>query len=151
MKLMKIHVPVKPIAASRPRVPRYGKPYFLKTYKKWRDDAERTVPVWTGTPVAQACRLTVLFAIPRARTSKLIVPAGDGDNFEKALFDMLVRQKYLLDDKWITSCVWLKRFLPFGHEGYGIVFIEEEPDGLDIECTGKEGDAYLQRRRLLLP
>jgi len=132
-------------------VPRYGKPYFLKTYKKWRDDCEELVPEYKGKPCDFPVRVTVLFAIPRARTSQLIVPAGDGDNFEKALFDMMTRKKYLLDDKWITSCVWLKRFLPTETDGYGLVFIEEEPDDIDIECTGKEADTYLLGRRIILP
>ena len=98
MKKIKVRLPVKPIAASRPRIPRYGKPYFLKTYKKWRDDADAAIPDYKGEPVAVPVKMTVLFAIPRARTSKLIVPSGDGDNFEKGLYDMLVRRGYLLDD-----------------------------------------------------
>jgi Holliday junction resolvase RusA-like endonuclease len=74
----------------------------------------------------------VLFAIPRARTSKLIVPQGDGDNFEKALYDMLQRKGYLMDDKWITSGTWRKRFLPFGEMGFTRVTITEDTDELDI-------------------
>lgn len=77
--------------------------------------------------------LNVLFAIPRAKSSKLLVPAGDGDNFEKALYDLLVRKGYLSDDKWITTATWRKRFLPFGHEGYTEVTILEEKDDIDIE------------------
>lgn len=76
--------------------------------------------------------VTVLFAIPRARTSKLIVPMGDGDNFEKALYDMLTRKKYLLDDKWITTAVWRKRFLPFGAEGYTDIVIKKDFEEIDI-------------------
>ena len=75
----------------------------------------------------------VLFAIPRARTSSLTVPQGDGDNFEKALYDFLQRKGFLTDDKWITSARWRKRFLPFGTEGYTEVTIRREQD--DIELT----------------
>lgn len=57
---------------------------------------------------------------------------GDGDNFEKALYDLLQRQGYLMDDKWITSGTWRKRFLPFGKEGYTEVTIKEEKDDIDI-------------------
>ena len=77
-------------------------------------------------------RVEVLFAIPRARTSKLMVPMGDGDNFEKALYDLLQRKGYLMDDKWITSGSWRKRFLPFGESGYTEVTILEETDELDL-------------------
>lgn len=77
-------------------------------------------------------RVEVLFAIPRAKTSKLMVPVGDGDNFEKALYDLLQRKGYLMDDKWITSACWRKRFLPFGMDGYTRVTIREDNDDLDI-------------------
>jgi len=126
-----IVVPTKPIAASRPRIPRYGKPYFPKTYKKWRDDAERLVDA-SQLELDFPVHVEVLFAIPRARTSKLIVPMGDGDNFEKALYDMLQRKGYLMDDKWITSGTWRKRFLPYGETGYTMVTITEDKDDLDI-------------------
>ena len=128
---MTIVVPTKPIAASRPRIPRYGKPYFPKTYKRWRDDAERLVDA-SQLQLDFPVRVEVLFAIPRARTSKLIVPQGDGDNFEKALYDMLQRKGYLMDDKWITSGTWRKRFLPYGATGYTQVTIMEDNDELDL-------------------
>jgi len=133
MQELTIRIPLRPIAASRPRIPRYGKPYFPKTYKKWRDDAHIVVPEFSGTPIDFPVTVTVMFAIPRARTSKLIVPLGDGDNFEKALYDLLQRKKYLLDDKWITSCLgWRKRFLPFGEVGYCEVTIAEETEEIDL-------------------
>jgi len=132
---MKIVVVVrtKPIAASRPRIPRFGKPYFAKTYKTWRDTAHDIVPEYTETPIDYPVKVNVLFAIPRARTSKLLVPMGDGDNFEKALFDLIQRKKYLSDDKWITTGTWRKRFLPFGAEGYSYIAIEPEDEEIDIE------------------
>jgi Holliday junction resolvase RusA-like endonuclease len=132
MKPIRVRVPLKPIAASRPRIPRFGKPYFAKTYKKWRDDAAITVPEWDGHPCDFPVTVTVMFAIPRARTSKLIVPMGDGDNFEKSLYDMLQRKKYLLDDKWITTATWRKRFLPFETDGYTEILIEEDLEEMDI-------------------
>lgn len=90
------------------------------------------VPEYTGKPIDYPVMLTVMFAIPRARTSKLVVPLGDGDNFEKALYDLLQRKKYLLDDKWITTALWRKRFLPFGKDGYCFIRFREEKEGIDI-------------------
>jgi Holliday junction resolvase RusA-like endonuclease len=74
----------------------------------------------------------VLFAIPRAKTSKLVVPWGDGDNFEKGLYDLLTRLGYLEDDKWITTATWRKRFLSHGTEGYTLITIEKESEDIDI-------------------
>lgn len=113
-------------------MPRYGKPYFLKTYKKWRDDADRSVENYPHEPLDFPVRATVLFAVPRSRTSTLIVPQGDGDNFEKALYDFLQRKEFLLDDKWITTATWRKRFLPFGCEGYTECILESETEEIDI-------------------
>ena len=58
---------------------------------------------------------------------------GDGDNFEKALYDMLQRKQYLSDDKWITTATWRKRFLPFGNEGFTYIAIEPEDEDLELE------------------
>lgn len=75
---------------------------------------------------------TTIFAIPRAKTSKLLVPAGDGDNYEKSLYDFLQRAGFLEDDKWITTGIWRKRFLPHGETGYTEVILEEECEELDL-------------------
>ena len=66
-------------------------------------------------------------------TDPFMMPGFWRDNFEKALYDLLQRKGYLLDDKWITSARWRKRFLPFGTEGYTEVTIRREQD--DIELT----------------
>ena len=128
---IKIRIPIRPVPASRPRVPRYGKPYFPKTYKLWRENASIAIPD-SSMRVAAPVSVTVLFAIPRAKTSKLIVPVGDGDNYEKALYDLLQKKGYLDDDKWITSGQWAKRFLPTGEVGYTEITIKAETDVIDI-------------------
>ena len=88
------------------------------------------MPEYLGKPIDFPVKVIVEFAIPRAKTSKLIVPVGDGDNYEKALYDMLTRKRYLSDDKWIVKGTWEKKFLPFGEEGYCNVTI------IECECQG---------------
>ena len=127
-----VRVDLKPVPAARPRIPRYGKPYYPKTYKGWIDAAVKSVPVYAGTPIEEPVRAIVLFAIPRARTSKLVIPVGDGDNFEKAIYDLLTKKGYLTDDKWITSGTWAKRFLPFGTPGYTLITLTAETEEIDI-------------------
>ena len=83
--------------------------------------------------IAHPVRVVVDFLIPRSKTSKLIVPVGDGDNYEKATYDLLQKKGYLLDDKWITSATWRKRFLPFGAEGYCLITIEDEEEEIDYD------------------
>jgi len=78
----------------------------------------------------------VLMAIPRAAASKLIVPVGDGDNFEKAIYDLIQKKGYLADDKWITTGHWKKRFVPHGTEGYTEIKLMAEEEAIDgKKCT----------------
>lgn len=80
------------------------------------------------TPVTVEC----VFAIERSRTGKLLTPVGDGDNYEKAIFDLLQRQGYLEDDRLITSATWRKRFVPYGEQGFTEITIHEETEELDL-------------------
>lgn len=109
--------------------------YYSKSYKEWIQIAEHLVPESAKTPIDHPVRATVLFAIPRARTSKLVVPAGDGDNYEKAIYDLIQKKGYIADDKWITTATWRKRFLPHGTEGYTLITLTAEKEELDIETT----------------
>ena len=128
---MKITIPLKPIPASRPRVTRWGV-YYSKTYKNWMAEAERIVPVWKDAPWCFPVQANTLIAVPRAKTSQLVVPVGDGDNFEKAVFDLLQKKGYLEDDKWITSATWRKRFLPYGEVGFTMVELTPETEEIDL-------------------
>ena len=83
--------------------------------------------------IAHPVRATCLFLIPRSKTSKLIVPVGDGDNYEKGLYDMLQKKGFLMDDKWIVTATWRKRFLPFGAEGWCQIMLEDEEEEMDYD------------------
>jgi Holliday junction resolvase RusA-like endonuclease len=127
-----LRIELKPVPAARARIPRYGKPYYPKTYKAWINSAEKLVEQVTGA-LEIPIRAESLFAIPRARTSQLIVPVGDGDNFEKAVFDLIQKKGFLMDDKWIVTGLWRKRWLPVGAQGYTLITLREETDELTIE------------------
>ena len=132
MKPLILRVNLRPVPAARARIPRYGKPYYPKTYKGWIDAATRMVAEVTDE-LEIPMKAETLFAIPRAKTSKLIVPMGDGDNFEKAIYDLVTKKGYLSDDKWITTGTWRKRFLPTTSHGYTLITLSEETEEIDIE------------------
>lgn len=127
-----IRVNLKPIPAARARIPRFGKPYYPKTYSGWISEATILLPYVTDQ-IAVPVHSVAVFAVPRAKTSKLVVPVGDGDNFEKAIYDMMTKRGYLSDDKWITSASWKKRFLPTGSTGYTLITLTDETEEIDIE------------------
>jgi Holliday junction resolvase RusA-like endonuclease len=107
--------------------------YYSKTYKAWLQCAHHLIPVHTSEGIAFPVVANTVIAVPRARTSKLLVPVGDGDNYEKATFDMLQKKGYLADDKWITTGHWRKRFLPYGEDGYTEIILTRETEEIDIE------------------
>jgi len=90
------------------------------------------VELYSETPIASPSLVIVLFAIPRSKASKLIVPVGDIDNYQKAIFDLLQARQYLADDKWITTVTAKKRFLPAGTVGYTLISLMDEPEEIDI-------------------
>jgi Holliday junction resolvase RusA-like endonuclease len=135
METTRIIVRLKPVPASRARVPRYGKPYYPKTYAEWIAATRELIPQ-SDLMISFPTEVKVVFGIPRAKTSKLIVPVGDGDNYEKATYDMLTHKGYLMDDKWLTKGSWSKRFLPYGSLGATVITLTPDLDPMDI--TEKE-------------
>lgn len=126
-----IRVSLTPVPASRPRVGRWGT-YYSKRYKQWMIDAAALLPISKAPPLDTPLTLAVIFAIPRSKHSKLITPVGDGDNYEKAIFDLLQKQGYIADDRLITTCVWRKRFLPWGKDGYISITMTKETEEIDL-------------------
>lgn len=131
MQPLILTIPLKPVPASRPRVPRWGNVYYSKTYTKWMNDAKELVPV-SDLGLEEPLEAEVIFAIPRAKTSKLIVPVGDGDNLEKATYDLITERGYLGDDKWIVKAKWRKLFLSHGNTGMTYIQIRQFTGKLDV-------------------
>lgn len=78
------------------------------------------------------CSLSVTFAIPRSKTGMLETPIGDGDNYEKAIYDLLQKRGYISDDRLITTAIWRKRFVPYGTPGWIEVNIHPELEDIEI-------------------
>lgn len=109
--------------------------FYSKTYKQWLAVATDLLATYAGPPISSPVVADVLLAIPRSKTSALVVPVGDGDNYEKAVFDMIQKKGYLADDKWITTGHWRKRFLPHGTVGFTRISLTAETEEIDIEPT----------------
>lgn len=90
------------------------------------------VPTCSTAAITTPLRVSVVFAIERAANSKIETPVGDGDNYEKALYDLLQAKGYLKDDRQITTATWRKRFVPHGRMGYTEIVIENETEELEI-------------------
>lgn len=83
-------IPISPVAASRPQVPRFGKPYYKGRYKQYRKEvSDWLASNWEGEAMSGPLRAEVWFCVPKPKTSKLRYPKPDIDNFIKAVFDAL--------------------------------------------------------------
>lgn len=120
--------PICPVAASRPRVSKYGHAYFSGPYKAFKERCTGIVPTTLGPdfePVSERLRVNVECVVTRPKTTKLCTPRGDVDNFAKACLDAL-NGRLWVDDKQIEELTISKRWADEpGVEGYFEVTIEE--------------------------
>ena len=73
--------------------------------------AEDVVPQNTRGPLQGPVVVRVSFVCHRPRTTKRSYPRGDGDNFEKAVYDVITKKGYWEDDDQIVKACWEKRFV----------------------------------------
>jgi len=87
-----LFLPCNPVPASRPRVTRWGT-FYGKRHSAFRSEVSTLLvnmrdsgtlpdPLLSGRLIAW-----VLFEVQRPKTSKLLLPRGDIDNYSKILFD----------------------------------------------------------------
>tara|TARA_R100000458_G_scaffold59698_1_gene71234 strand:- start:6788 stop:7171 length:384 start_codon:yes stop_codon:yes gene_type:complete len=117
---------INPIAASRPRVSKWGA-YYTGPYKKFKTDAVKTVadtlgPEWT--PIEENLRTEVFVYVTKPKRTKLDYPKADIDNYLKAIFDCL-NGKLWVDDKQVVVVHAEKAWTEPGEEGYFVVRVEK--------------------------
>lgn len=117
--------PISPVAASRPRVSRHGA-YFAGPYKKFRKDMSELVYEIIGhdfIPYDELIRVDLELFVTRPKTTKLVLPRSDIDNYIKSVYDSL-NGKLWEDDSLIAVAYCSKQWAPKGTEGYFTVGVE---------------------------
>lgn len=120
-----------PVPASRPRVSKWGT-YYGKRYKAFRTAMqEETAEFRMGFRplLADRLRATVVFTVPRPKTTKLAVPRGDLDNYLKALFDSC-NELVWRDDVQVVEVEAMKQWSDSPDEGYitlEVEVLDDEP------------------------
>ena len=94
--------PISPVAASRPRVTRYGA-YFAGPYKRFREECDDVICSVLG-PDFEPIRDPV-------------------DNFIKAIFDSMNKRLWV-DDVQVVEVYASKQWAPKGEEGYFTLGLE---------------------------
>jgi len=118
--------PINPVAASRPRVSKFGA-YFTGPYKKFRSAAAIVINRILGrnfAPMSGKLAVDIKCFVTRPKSTKLEYPRADVDNYSKAILDSL-NGKLWDDDSQIIALFISKQWANPDEEGYFIVEIEE--------------------------
>jgi Holliday junction resolvase RusA-like endonuclease len=124
--MMEYRFPINPIAASRPRVSRYGA-YFTGPYKKFRSEASLIINRVLGrnfTPLSGKLAVDIECHVTRPKTTKLEYPRADVDNYSKSILDCL-NGKLWDDDSQIVALFISKKWAKEGESGYFTVSVEK--------------------------
>lgn len=99
---MKWKFPISPVAASRPRVSKWGS-YYTGTYKEFREEAKPILDKVLAdvTPTDKDLKVYVKVCVEKPKSSKLDYPRPDIDNYLKSIFD-LMNGRLWTDDRQIV-------------------------------------------------
>lgn len=115
-----MRINIEPIPCPRPRIMSRGKfahAYYPKEYKQWRERFLEALPLsWVNLNLATPVSVYVEFVVRRPKTTKLLTPRGDIDNYQKSLFDALTDAKVWDDDTLVDTVKAKKRFTKEGEE-----------------------------------
>lgn len=100
---------LNPVAASRPRVSKYGHAYFTGAYKEFRNNMIDVAEAVLGefVPLQGPLSVDLEIFVRKPKTTKLPSPRGDIDNFTKAIFDSLNKRLWE-DDRQIEKLYVVK-------------------------------------------
>jgi len=128
--MMEYRFPVNPVAASRPRVSKFGA-YFSGPYKKFRQEAAVIINKVLGrnfTPINGKLAVDIKCFVTRPKSTKLEHPKADVDNYSKAILDSL-NGKLWEDDSQIIALFIEKQWANPGEQGYFVVSVETIKNG----------------------
>lgn len=116
---MQISLDLAPIPCPRPRIRliksksgrSFASAYYPRPYTIWQvEAAELLAPHAPEVPLEGPLMLEVTFYVERPRTSKLLVPKGDVDNYVKSLMDALTKAEFWNDDSQVAYLVAKKQW-----------------------------------------
>lgn len=114
---LRFFIEVTPVPAPRPRVPKFGKPYYPAPYPEYMGQLQRAIPELVGPwkPTGKPVVVSLEVIRPRPKTTKLLTPQGDVDNLAKGPMDAITKSKLVWeDDKQVASLLTTKRFADEG-------------------------------------
>lgn len=104
-----IHLALEPVAASRPRVSKWGT-FYAEPYKSFLVAAPEALHALELPMLDGPVSVVVQVVCTKPRTSKLDMPRQDVDNFAKSVLDALTKAGAWLDDAQVARLTIEKRF-----------------------------------------
>lgn len=121
---MQFRIDLDPVPASRPKVPRRGKPYYLPTYAAWREGAAAFLPT-THEPLTGPLAVFLDVACKRPKKPSKPMPRGDADNYAKAALDAITSAGIWVDDVQVVELTVRKRYAEPGETPHTRIEIED--------------------------
>ncbi len=138
--MLSIRLNLNPVPASRPRVSKWGT-YYGKRHQAFRSEAlalldgMREGGLLPDAPLSGRLRVWVVFSVKKPKTTKLMTPRGDIDNFMKITLDCC------------TGYIWeddhqIERICAFKDFAVGEGSIDLVVEEIDNDNGDKETDAH---------
>ena len=121
---MKHRFDLNPVPASRPRVSRKGFSYYAEPYRSFKDSMREAAMRAQAVCLSGLLEASIRIYCTRPKTTKLLVPRPDTDNFAKAVMDGMNEVMYD-DDSQIADLYVSKRWAPPGKSGWIEVSLED--------------------------
>jgi Holliday junction resolvase RusA-like endonuclease len=118
---------IPPVAASRPRVGKWGA-YYSGPYKDFREQAKEKIQDILGSefkPLLGPLAVVIEVYVTRPKTTKLDYPKPDIDNYTKAVLDVLNGIMWE-DDSQIISVYATKQWAEENEEGYFTIEVNND-------------------------
>lgn len=119
--LLRIHIAASPKPTPRPRVARNGGVFYPKEYQQYYAEAIhqvcRQVGSWDLNDRLQGPLCVAIdVACKRPKSTKLLAPAPDADNFAKGFLDVCTKAGVWDDDRSVVALHVTKRWAQDGEE-----------------------------------
>jgi len=109
--VLTLRLDLTPVPASRPRIPRKGRPYYPVKYRTWRDAAlDRLIDFRPEDYIEGPVVVIAEHVLPRPKSRTKQYPRGDVDNYAKATLDSMTHADFWHDDDQVSVLITTKRY-----------------------------------------
>lgn len=122
-------LPINPIPCPRPKIAVRGKfanAYYPKAYQDWKTECAKLLLSHDKPAQYTLVRLSCHFEVEQPKSTKLLVPRGDLDNYCKSLMDALTQADWWGDDNQVVHITASKQWAAKGEPGRIRFTITEE-------------------------